>query len=86
MTEQYKVENRGAIWKNDRKESDTHPDFAGSANVAGVEYYVDAWRRPPDANPNSPALKFKFKRKMAQPLTREEVEALPPADKQEIPF
>ena len=26
--------NRGAIWKNEKKETDKHPDFTGSINVA----------------------------------------------------
>ena len=55
--------NRGAIWKNDKKESDTHPDFTGSINVSGVEYWVSAWKRKPDANPRSPALSFSVKPK-----------------------
>ena len=37
--------NRGSIWKNDKKEKDTHPDFTGSLNVGGVEYWVSAWKR-----------------------------------------
>ena len=35
--------NRGAIFKNDRKEKDTHPDYKGSLNVGGVEYWVSSW-------------------------------------------
>lgn len=35
--------NRGAIFKNDRKEKDTHADFTGSINVDGVDYYLNAW-------------------------------------------
>jgi uncharacterized protein (DUF736 family) len=36
-------ENRGSLFKNDRKEKETHPDYAGKVNVAGVEYYINAW-------------------------------------------
>jgi len=50
--------NRGSIWKNDRKEKPTHPDFKGTLNVDGVEYWVSAWKRKPDANPKAPALTF----------------------------
>ena len=50
--------NRGAIWKNRKKEKDTHPDFTGSLNVDGVEYWVNAWRRKDDAPSNAPALSF----------------------------
>jgi len=40
---QYDNTNRGAIFKNDRKEKDTHPDYKGSLNVEGVEYWVSSW-------------------------------------------
>lgn len=35
--------NRGALFKNDRKEKDTHPDYKGSLNVGGVDHWLDAW-------------------------------------------
>ena len=59
----YDNTNRGSIWKNDRKEKDTHPDFTGSLNVDGVEYWVSAWKRKPDASPKAPALSFSVKPK-----------------------
>ena len=59
----YDNTDRGAIWKNDDKQSDTHPDFKGNLNVGGVEYYVSAWKRKPDANEKAPALIFSVKRK-----------------------
>lgn len=42
MTE-YSNENRGVLFKNDRKESEQHADYRGSINVAGVDYWLDAW-------------------------------------------
>ena len=63
----YDNTNKGAIWQNKAKEKDTHPDFKGEANVNGVEYWVSAWRRGPDANPKAPALKFSFTLKEAKP-------------------
>lgn len=63
---QYDNTNRGSIWKNDKKERDTHPDFKGSLNVEGIEYWVSAWRRKPDANPNAPALSFSVQPKDQQ--------------------
>ena len=55
--------NRGAIWKNDKKESDTQPDFTGRLNVNGVDFWVSSWKRKPDANPKAPALSFSVKPK-----------------------
>jgi hypothetical protein len=40
---QYDNTNTGAIFKNDKKETDKHPDYKGSANVDGIEYWVSAW-------------------------------------------
>lgn len=60
----YDDSNKGAIWKNERKETDSHPDFTGSLNVEGKEYWVSAWKRDPNAdNPKAPALKFSVKPK-----------------------
>jgi uncharacterized protein (DUF736 family) len=42
MTE-YDNSNRGALFKNDRKEKETQPDYKGSLNVGGVDYWVSSW-------------------------------------------
>jgi hypothetical protein len=59
--------NRGSIWKNERKTKDTHPDFTGTLNVEGREYFFDAWKRKEGAPAKAPALSFKIKPKDAQP-------------------
>lgn len=33
----------GSLFKNDRKESDTHPDYKGSALIGGIDHWLDAW-------------------------------------------
>ena len=70
MSEGYDNTNRGAIWKNERKELGTHPDFTGTLNVEGVEYFFDAWKRGPEASPSAPALSFRVKRKDKQPANK----------------
>jgi len=47
----YDNTNKGQIWKNDKKTTDTHPDFKGSINIEGVEYWLSCWKRSPNANP-----------------------------------
>lgn len=39
----YDNTNRGVLFKNDRKESDKHPDYKGNINVGGVEFWLSAW-------------------------------------------
>jgi len=82
---QYDNTNRGSIWKNDDKENDKHPDFKGSLNVGGVEYWVSAWKRKPDANPKAPALSFSVKPKDLPASAQEAAPAQTVAD-DEIPF
>lgn len=36
-------ENSGALFVNDRKESEKHPDRTGTALIDGREYYVSGW-------------------------------------------
>ena len=43
MTQQYDNTNRGALFRNNRKERDSQPDHTGSINVDGKEYYLNAW-------------------------------------------
>lgn len=39
----YDNTNRWTLNKNDRKEKDTHPDYKGSINVDGTDYWLDGW-------------------------------------------
>jgi len=64
---EYDNTNRGSIWKNDKKETDKHPDFTGSLNVDGHDYWVSAWRRKEGASEKAPALSFTVKRKDGKP-------------------
>jgi hypothetical protein len=54
-------DNTGSLFKNDRKETDTHPDYKGSAVLNGVDHWLDAWINT-DRNGNKyMSLKFKVK-------------------------
>lgn len=42
---QYDNTNSGALFKNDKREKDTHPHARGSVDIEGVEYWVSAWTK-----------------------------------------
>ena len=79
----YSNENRGSIWPNQKKETDNHPDFTGTLNVEGVEFWVSAWKKKPDANPKAPSLTFTVKAKDEKP---KQSEAQPFDDDLDVPF
>ncbi len=58
-------DNTGSLFKNDKKETDSHPNARGSALIDGVEYWVDAWTNEVQSGDNAgqkyQALKFKRK-------------------------
>jgi hypothetical protein len=65
----YDNTNRGSVWRNEDK-TDANPtwaDFKGSINIEGVEYFLNGWKRKPDANPKAPPLSFTVQRKDKQP-------------------
>jgi hypothetical protein len=38
-------DNSGALFKNEKREKDTHPHATGTAMIDGVLYYVSAWTK-----------------------------------------
>lgn len=77
--------NRGAIWKNLKKATDKHPDFTGSLNVDGVDYWVSAWKRKEGASEKSPALSFQVQPKEEKPAQGQK-KYISNANEGDIPF
>lgn len=57
--------NTGSLFKNDKKESDSHPDYKGTALIGGVEGWLDAWINT--SNNGTKYMSLKFKPKDKQP-------------------
>lgn len=54
----------GALFKNEKREKDTHPHATGAAMIDGVEYWVSAWTKE-GKNGKYQSLAFKPKDKQA---------------------
>lgn len=37
--------NSGALWKNDKKKTEKHPDFTGNVDIEGTKYRLSAWKK-----------------------------------------
>lgn len=40
---QYDNTNRGILFKNDKRETEKHPEYTGSINFNGVDCWLNAW-------------------------------------------
>ena len=38
-------DNSGSLFANDKKASDTHPDYKGQIMVAGKMYWISGWKK-----------------------------------------
>lgn len=41
----YDNTNKGALFTNNKKTTERHPDYTGTINVDGVDYWLSAWVR-----------------------------------------
>lgn len=75
--------NSGSLFKNDKKESETHPDYKGSAKINGDEYWMSAWIN--ESKEGKKYMSFNFKIKDIQPSVETE-SGITPDVSSEIPF
>jgi hypothetical protein len=61
---EYDNNNRGALWKNDKRTTEKHPQLRGSAEINGVEYWVSAWTSNEGGKKPLVSLSFQVKDEM----------------------
>ena len=77
-------DNSGSLFKNDKREKDTHPNARGSCMIDGVAYWIDAWTKE-GASGKWQSLSFKRKEEKREENRQEK--ALSVADMaDDIPF
>ena len=68
MSEYQQKDNSGALFRN-KKESDSHPDYKGSAMIDGTEYWFSAWIN--ESKTGTKYMKTSFSPKPTERLNRE---------------
>lgn len=79
----YDNTNTGALFKNDKKQSERHPDYRGSANVNGVEYWMSAWIKK--SKSGQTFMSFSYTPKEDQPAPVQDTVHVAP-DPSDLPF
>lgn len=77
----YDQTNRGALFRNDDKQSETHPDYKGKLNVDGVEFFLDAWLKTAASGVKFMSVSVKRKNKQPEPVPEREMPPAKPAAK-----
>lgn len=52
---------QGSLFKNTDKEKDTHPDYKGSCQINGTDYWMDAWIKKSEGGRTWMSFSFKAK-------------------------
>jgi uncharacterized protein (DUF736 family) len=80
---EYDNTNRGTLYRNENKKEENHPDYSGSLNVGGKEFWLSGWVKESKNGKKFFSLSIKPKAKEnphAKPKQQEE------APNDDIPF
>lgn len=78
-------EGQGSLFRNQKREKDSHPNLTGSARINGVDYWVSCWSKPTkDGSDKWLSLAFKPKDEQARAAPPRALNDEP--DDSEIPF
>jgi uncharacterized protein (DUF736 family) len=84
---EYVNTDRGVLYRNENKTSENHPDYSGSVNVAGTDFWLSGWLKESKKDGKKFfSLSVRPKGDPKQPVNKP-VKAVEPDDfDQEIPF
>lgn len=80
---EYDNTNRGVLFKNDRKETEKHPDYKGSVNFNGQDCWLSAWLKD---GKSGKFMSLSVTPKNDQELTYGEHKQVKVAAEQDVPF
>jgi hypothetical protein len=90
MDKEFDNTNRGAIWRNDKKTTEKHPDVTGTINVDGKDYWLSGWTKGATDSAKAPIMKFAVTPKDKQVAQKPQNESPAPEgfhdDLADIPF
>ncbi len=70
---EYDNEKSGALFKNNRKEKDTHPEYKGSCQIEGKELWISAWLKKSRTGETFMSLAFQPKEEQVKPEPSEDL-------------
>jgi len=78
MSKYEQRDNSGSLFKNERKEKETHADYRGDCMIDGTAYYMDAWIKTAESGRKWMSFSFKPKGATPKPDTRTHAERKKP--------
>lgn len=83
---EYDNTNRGVLFRNDKKETEKHPDYTGSMDVGGVDHYLSAWLKESKQGKKFFSISIKPKNDVAAPAIQKAKQAVEEDFEDDIPF
>ena len=73
----------GVLFVNDKQGNEKRPDYKGSAEIDGVQYWVSGWKK---MTSKGQTLSMKYERKEQRPAVAPSTQQPAPAYDEDIPF